>query len=67
LNDYVHMAMRANFARQQMEEARRAAEAKERNVKLLLDCHKRISHSTPQWGDRDLLQRISEEVMEAGK
>jgi nitrate/TMAO reductase-like tetraheme cytochrome c subunit len=61
------MAMRANFARQQMDEARRAAEAKERNVKLLQDCHKRISHSTPQWGDRDLLQRISEEVMEAGK
>jgi hypothetical protein len=50
-----------------MQELQRDLERNARVTKLLTDCHKRISHSTPQWGDRDLLQRISEEVMEAGK
>lgn len=71
MNDYVHMAMQANFARQQMEEARRASEKDARVLKLLRDCHKRIVYANAcenvVWGDRDLLQRISEEIMEAGK
>jgi uncharacterized membrane protein YccC len=61
---------RANRLRWYQELADRAREEAERNarvVNLLQDCHERISGSPVVRGDRDLLQRISEEIMEAGK
>jgi uncharacterized membrane protein YccC len=65
---------RANRLRWYQELADRAREDAERNarvVKLLQACHERIvyAHACENvvWGDRDLLQRISEEIIEAGK
>lgn len=58
---------RKRTALQYMQELQRELERNQRVVKLLRDCYNRIVNSTPQWGDFDLLQRISEEIMEARK
>lgn len=58
---------RKRTALQYMQELQRELERNARVVKLLQDCHERISGSPVVWGDRDLLQRISEEIMEARK
>jgi recombinational DNA repair protein (RecF pathway) len=67
-----HGIQRLTAARYYAELADRAREEAQRNarvVKLLQDCHARIiyAHACENvvWGDRDLLQRISEEIMEA--
>lgn len=59
--------IRKRNALQYMQELQRELERNQRVTKLLQACHERISHSPVVWGDRDLLQRISEEIMEAGK
>lgn len=60
---------RKRAALQYMQELQRELERNARIVKLLQDCHERIvyAHACENvvWGDRDLLQRISEEIMEA--